>query len=118
MRYFELTEFTCKCGCGRNFMDSDFLERLDRARELAGIPFTITSGFRCEKHNRESGGKLDSAHLSGHAADIATPTSGIRFRVLKALLDAGFRRIGWNAPKKFVHVDSDPQKSQDVAFDY
>lgn len=118
MRHFKAWEFACKCGCGENHMDAVFLEMLDKAREYAGTPFIITSGYRCEKYNAHVGGKADSAHLTGHAADIATPNSVIRFKVMKGLLQAGFTRIGYDARRKFLHVDNDPEKPQGVIFDY
>ena len=47
MKYFKLEEFDSPDlkGSGKN-MKKDFLVKLDEARELAGIPFKINSGFR------------------------------------------------------------------------
>ena len=50
LKYFRRSEFNCKCGCNTNYIDSDFLEMMDRARRIAGVPFKINSGYRCEKH--------------------------------------------------------------------
>ena len=54
LRYFKPSEFICKCGCGAGTeeMLRDFMIRLENAREIAGIPFRISSGFRCAKHNK------------------------------------------------------------------
>lgn len=90
-------------------MNPFFISVLDSARKLAGTSFVITSGFRCPKHNKEVGGKKDSAHLSGVAADIETKTDSKRYKVVNALLDAGFTRIGIG--NGFVHVDNDISKS-------
>ena len=43
---------------------------LEPARQKFGHPLTITSGFRCMKLNRIVGGKPNSYHLKGMAADI------------------------------------------------
>ena len=51
-------------------MDKNFLQKLDRARDVAGVPFIITSAYRCEQHNKNVGGKPNSAHLRGYAVDI------------------------------------------------
>lgn len=42
---------------------------LDSERHYFGQVMTITSGFRCEKHNKAVGGSNDSQHLLGRAAD-------------------------------------------------
>ena len=116
MRYFQPSEFVCKCGCGggASRMSSGLLDRLDAAREAAGIPFVINSGFRCPAHNRAVGGVPDSAHARGYAVDISCVNSHSRFVMLRALLDAGFRRI--ELAPTWLHVDCDPDKPQDVAF--
>ena len=112
MKYFRDTEFKCKCGCGQVLVAPLLAERLDSARYYAGIPVLITSGFRCPKHNANVKGSPTSSHMKGLAADIATPTDGMRCRVVGGLLDAGFTRIG--VYPTFVHVDCDPDKRQQV----
>ena len=55
-----------------------------------------------------------SAHTRGYAADIRCTDSHTRFAVLRAVLDAGFRRV--ELAPTWIHVDCDPDKAQDVAF--
>ena len=107
MKYFKIEEFNCKC-CGKNEMDANFLAMLDFARALACVPFSITSGYRCEKHNLEVGSTSQN-HTSGKAADISCPAGHMRYIMVKALIEAGFRRIGIR--KDFIHVDSTEQAS-------
>ena len=116
LTHFLPSEFRCKCGCGAGMerMDSGFLMKLEEARELAGIPFVLSSAYRCPRHNRKVGGVEDSAHVRGYAADIRCVSSHDRFRLLAALMEAGFRRI--ELAPTWIHVDSDPEKPQDVAF--
>lgn len=120
-KFFPEHEFRCRCGtgCGTGFdqMQIVLLNRLYAAREAAGVPFTINSAYRCGKHP-ESIKRPNSAHTRGFAVDIATPNSQIKFEVEKALLDAGFVRIGYNQRHKFIHVDCDPSLPQRVSFDY
>ena len=108
-------ELRCKC-CGAIDLDLDFLHRLNFARGMAGIPFVIDSGYRCEKHNKKVGGKPNSAHRYGTAADIRCETSRERYTMLKALFAAGFNRIGIG--KTFLHVDLDTGKDQEVIWLY
>lgn len=112
---FSVEEFDCPC-CGKNLIDWSFVHKLQKARDIAKTAFVINSGWRCEKHNREVGGAENSSHLRGHAADIQASTSVKRYVLVVALLEAGFERIG--VAKTFVHVDSDPAKSQGVMWLY
>lgn len=116
--YVKKEEFTCKCGCGHNNVNEDFLWKINHARHLAGVPFKINSGCRCEKHNKNEGGSLTSAHLVGLAADIETKDSRTRYKVVRALLMVGFDRIGIG--KNFVHVDAAncEIKPDEVMWDY
>ncbi|MGC9344888.1 MAG: D-Ala-D-Ala carboxypeptidase family metallohydrolase, partial [Bacteroidales bacterium] len=74
-----IEEFECKCGCGQNGVDINFLRKLNEARDLADIPFIISSGYRCQKHNKEIGGVPDSAHTKGMAVDITCKDSRTRY---------------------------------------
>ena len=94
-------------------MSNEFLGMLDAARDLAGVPFKITSGYRVEadiERLRKAGYKVSStsSHLKGVAADIACTNSSDRFNMLDALLSVGFSRIG--IADTFIHVDIDKDK--------
>ena len=97
-------------------MEDYFLKMLDEARHKAGIPFVITSGYRCPSHNRAVGGVANSAHTKGLAADIACSDSRTRGYIIGALFEAGFNRIGIH--EHFIHVDDDPSKDADVVWLY
>ena len=114
IKHFNKNEFACKCSCGLNCIDRELVEKLDFAREIAGVPFVINSACRCLKHNKEVGGVSDSSHLKGVAVDIAIKNSSHRFKVLVALLGAGFNRIG--IYRNFIHVDIDEEKISSVVW--
>ena len=59
IKHFKKEEFTCNCGCGLNNIHKEVVLMLDAAREIAGVPFRINCGCRCEKHYREVGGHCD-----------------------------------------------------------
>lgn len=119
MLHFELSEFDSpdEIGSGK-LMDAAFLQMLDDARGIAGIPFRITSGFRTPSHNAYVGGvqpslkSKGSSHLFGYAADIACNNSADREVILNSLIRAGFRRIG--IANSFIHVDNDRDKNAAV----
>lgn len=48
---------------------------LDKARIGIGAPIIVNSGYRCEELNKAVGGKKNSQHKKGEAADITTGTS-------------------------------------------
>ena len=117
---FNLSEFDSpdQPGSGAK-MNPDFLLKLDKARGIAGVPFKINSGYRSAQKNKAEGGKPDSSHLTGYAADIDLPnTSGsrMRFQIVNSLIKAGFNRIG--IANGFIHVDSDPTKDKNVIWLY
>lgn len=113
-RHFDIDEFACPC-CGANEISEDLVERLDEARDEAGVPFEVASGYRCEDHNRAVGGVEDSAHTLGLAADIEIKDPHMRYKALCALLEA-FERVG--IAKTFIHVDIDYTKPEEVVWVY
>ena len=87
MKYFSIKEL-CKSNTAiKNKIDNyptPEIERnltiliehcLDPIREKFGKPITVTSGYRCEKLNKLVGGKSNSQHLRGEAADLVGNTN-------------------------------------------
>jgi len=109
--HFKASEFTCKC-CGKGGIKESTREKLEAARNIAGTPFKITSGFRCKKKQAVliALGKSapDSSHPKGYAVDIYASNSNKRWLIVDSLIKAGFKRIGIG--KDFIHVDNDPDK--------
>ena len=114
MKYFKPSEFVCKC-CGRGELQPSTIEKMDMAREIAGIPFYVNSAFRCEAHNRAVGGKQNSAHTRGYAVDIKCNRETKKV-ILEAVKQAGFRRIG--LASNFIHVDDDPSLHSPTTWTY
>lgn len=124
--YFGPKEFACKDGCGLNCMDPEIVKELNITRHICGFPFYVTSGCRCEPHNKKEGGKKTSAHKKKkdgycHGVDIKIGTSTRRDKFLEVVyqrrkIGKGFRRIGIH--KGFIHVDNDKTKPQGITFLY
>jgi len=70
--HFHGDEFACPC-CGVIQVNEFLLEGLEALREKIGEPIKILSGYRCEKHNEETGGEKNSFHCQGKAADVLLP---------------------------------------------
>jgi len=95
-------------------MNTSFMLKLDRAREIARVPFVVSSGFRCIAHNRAIGGVENSAHTRGYAADLLARDSREFFEMIMALMSQGLDRFVFY-PSFRVHVDDDPLKPHPMA---
>ena len=104
---FKASEFVCRCGCGSIGVSEKFMDMLQQARTMAGVPFAITSGCRCERHNNANSISVASDHLVGDfsiccGVDIRCVDPTIRHRMLKTFYEVGFSRIGIR--QSFIHV--------------
>lgn len=79
---------------------------LEALRQELGVPFVITSGYRCPAHNRLVGGAANSYHVQGMAADIACPQDFTVEEFGRLCLRHGFTGVG--VYPTFVHVDVRP----------
>lgn len=67
-------EFKCKCSydsCTTTLVGRNLIGAYGKLRIAFGKPLRINSGFRCQKHNEDEGGKSTSWHQLGHAIDIS-----------------------------------------------
>lgn len=118
LKWFDFEEFSCPTleSSGLPTSDGgkmclDFLHKLDEAREIAGVPFKITSGYRSPQHNLDVGGRVGSSHVKVpcKAVDLHCNNSADRSKILNALFKVGLgRRVG--IAKTFIHVDMDYDK--------
>ncbi len=74
---------------------------MDKVREELKLPIKITSGYRCEKHNKAVGGVQGSQHVLGQALDITCSD----LDKLMEILPKYFNSIGDGRSKGFIHVD-------------
>ena len=110
-KYFKTNEFSCQCKnpeCVEQKASIELITRLTTLREQVQEPITITSGFRCEKHQAEveaSGVSTvvakHSQHELGNAADIK-PTR-MQIDHFLQLSEKLFKAIG--IAKTWLHVD-------------
>lgn len=108
-RHFKRSEFACKCGCGFDTVDFELMAMLDNIREHFDRPVVITSGCRCESHNRAVKGSANSQHLHGRAADIQIRNVHPDLVYEMALqLNPG----GLGSYKTFTHIDTRNGKSR------
>ncbi len=96
-------------------LNEEFVAKLDQARHLAGIPFTITSGFRTVSENESlvaSGAAPHSSHLQGLAVDLRVQNDYEIYRILSSGMAVGITRYGiyTDADNKPTHVHLDVSK--------
>jgi len=103
---FDLKHFKAKEVKG---LAGNLVVKLDRARELAKVPFIINSGYRTISENNKVGGVKNSSHLKGLAVDISAKNTKERAMIVFGLLSAGFQRV--KIYKTHVHADIDKTKS-------
>lgn len=117
MDYFPQSDFDrCLPSCRKEDMHPETMRKLNLASQMAGIPFLPTSAYRSPQHEKFMGRPGTSAHTKGRAIDLACVTSTHRMKMLQALLDAGFTRIG--IASTFIHADDDPSKPQNLIWTY
>ena len=91
---FSRSEMACRCGCGHDEMDQEFMRMLQALRDEIG-PMPVTSGFRCDAHNNDVSTVKNGRHTLAKAADILI--SGERaMQLFEKARQIGFSGIGLN----------------------
>lgn len=112
-RNFWRSEFVCHCGCGACEMTDDTLDALQKLRDRVGVPITVTSGFRCHKHNssKRVKGHPRSRHMTGEAVDIHIHGMDVREMYCEAVLIPEWIKggIGVYPQSGFIHLDKGRQ---------
>ena len=68
-----LKEYRCKCYskfCTTTLVNTNTINAFRLTRGVFGGPIEITSGYRCQFHNKKVGGISNSMHLIGSALDL------------------------------------------------
>lgn len=102
---FNLKEFECTHPDHNHVqVDENLVDKLQKLREILGVPLIINSAYRCPERNRQVGGAKNSQHLKGTAVDISLETIDLPIDELEDLADSlGFDGIGkYNT---FIHLD-------------
>lgn len=103
--HFTVREFRCQdYTCDLVKIDGDLVSILQKMRGTLGVTLTITSGYRCTRHNASVGGASASLHVQGQAADIVSSKSTLD--MARAAEAAGAKGVIRYTAQNFVHVDT------------
>jgi len=114
---FTPAEMLCRCRECDSVIDEQFMDDLQALRDDFGHGMVITSGHRCQIHNRNIGGALDSDHLKAVAADVAVGGAKA-YDLIGRAIKHGFNRLGVNqrGDSRFIHLGK--SGSQRVIWSY
>jgi len=106
----------CDPPCSLQDMKQSTIYRADRARTLAKMPFNLSCAYRSTEWDIERNRSGTGAHTTGNAIDIECYSSESRFKIIKALIEAGFNRIGVSC--SFIHADDSTRLPENVIWTY
>lgn len=104
-RNFSRSEFACFCECGLSDPSLVLVEALQELRDIINQPIIVTAGLRCIEQNKRVGGRPNSQHLKGNAADISIRHMKIFDLLLAADTVDAFRNGGIGIYNHHIHVD-------------
>lgn len=108
-RYFNYSEFRCRCGVCEYGSGRDIDPRVPQIAMEIRIalkrPVIVSSGCRCKAHNRKEGGGENSQHLpkNGFKAFDFFTRSGIERHIVAEICVKHGASFGVN--KQFMHID-------------
>jgi zinc D-Ala-D-Ala carboxypeptidase len=107
---FSRSEFACKgrACCNHSApIHPVLVEALQELRDQVNVPLSITSGFRCNKHNKDIGGALKSLHTLGMAVDVACTWGAVSPEKLAQAAKniPAFEQGGIGVYPSWVHLD-------------
>ena len=86
------------------------IEQLDELRRLYEHPIIITSGYRCPALNKAVGGKPNSQHVKGQAADLKWDENLLQFIIenfhYDQLIEETSKRTKW------IHISFNKEKER------
>lgn len=108
--HFKRRELMCKCDCGFCEPTAEFLELIERVREILDVPMYVHSACRCRRHNAAVGGSPNSKHMYGMALDFdcgnrLSPVAIYNILLAKYIHGELSELGGMGLYKTFVHID-------------
>jgi len=116
-KFFKEEEFKrCVPPCSLQDMQQEHINTLDRIRQRAGISISLNSAYRSTDWEKSKGRTGSGDHPQGNGTDLAAPDSATKYKILKAAIEEGVRRIG--IAKTFIHIGTSKTLAQGVVWLY
>lgn len=90
-------------------------EVLEPARQAYGKPIRVTSGYRSERLNKVVGGKPNSQHMRGQAADLQADNLELLYDIIQSQGNYDQLLLESNGKSKWIHVSFNPDGNRGVA---
>lgn len=90
-------------------------DRMEKVREVLGVPILISSGWRSDAVNTAVGGVKTSDHRNGFVCDFSAPRFGSPYKICDAIIKSGMQFDQLiHERKKWVHISFAPRMRQQV----
>ena len=108
--HFHSTEFKCKCGCNKIYIDEGVVNNLEKLfSKLNASKCIVSSGYRCSKHDKNVGGNGYGQHTKGLATDCIYYDKNGKIIPSKIVIcvayDLGIFKGMANINSNYVHLD-------------
>jgi uncharacterized protein YcbK (DUF882 family) len=113
---FRLSEFESKDNSSVKIFP-ELVRKVQKVRDLVGLPVRINSGYRTPERNAEVGGVPNSLHCQGRAVDISCAFVSLALLTVAAIM-AGFPGVIVYSKYNFLHCDLREIKSYMVPSDW
>lgn len=102
-KYFKETEFErCFPVCSLSDMEQVFIDKLDAAREIAGVPFVLNCAYRSPSWDKSRGRSGSGYHTKGRAVDVRCVDPELRYKIVSACIRMS---LSVGVYRTFLHID-------------
>lgn len=120
IKHFKPRDFACNCSYGacmngRVPISMNVVRALDRVADAVDKPIKVNRGVICQQANKGNGPSphlIDKDTGVAYAVDIETQNVEMRYKIMKAALDAGFNHIGIGS--YWLHLELNPKKDSNL----
>ena len=88
---------------------------LEPARQEYGHPIEVTSGYRSDRLNKVVGGKPNSQHMRGQAADLQADNIERLYDIIQSQGNYDQLLLESNGKRRWIHVSFNPEGNRGIS---